>query len=125
MIRVVYFVIVLALFVLWNWYIIVKLKRSPNHVAQQVYRSVLWLFGAGLFCDGDNWVLVATLVGFHLAFWFPFDTALNVARGRAWNYQGQTSWLDVKLGPVAGVILPLKVLLMIAGIGFLIWPLGY
>jgi len=37
---------------------------------------------------------VVYCIGCGLAFWFPFDVALNLMRGRAWNYSGTIAILD-------------------------------
>lgn len=113
---IIYFITALAGFLIWNYYVIVKLNRSPNHAMQQILRSVVWIIGATLFGHGLITESFTYLIGFHLAFWFPFDTGLNLLRGRAWNYKGQTAMIDTITGYD---LTPLKILFFIMGMGLL------
>ena len=114
-----FFTIILAVFLIWNWLIIQK--RSPNHAGQVVYRSITWAIGAALFSGGDHERLITYFIAFHLAFMFPFNTGLNFMRGKAWNYIGETAWLDRQGRKWPGAFIPGQILLFIIGMGLLIF----
>ena len=118
------FLIVLALVTIWNWWIIVLQKRSPDHTDQLIFRAIFWgLLSVHFTNEWDTRVIY--FIGFHLAFWFPFNTILNLMRGYAWNYVGQTAWLDKQMRKWPDAALGLSFLSMIIGIGLLIFPHGY
>lgn len=124
------FGVALVVFVIWNYLLIQK--GGVNHQIQQVVRSVLWaalsvyFVGSGFRSDINNVQLAITyFIAFHLAFWFPFNTALNLIRGVEWNYIGNTAWLDKQMRKWPGIFIPLSFLISIIGIGLLIFPNGY
>ena len=101
------FISLLAFELLRNWYVIAKLKQSPNDARGWAFRALVILFAAFIQFDlelssvvifgGRVVAPVTTLVyclGCGLAFWFPFDLGLNILRGKAWNYLGKTAVLD-------------------------------
>ena len=77
-----------------NWYVIERLKQTPNHARGWVLRVLVILFVAFAKFDLDLWPTVRYCIGAGLAFWFPFDVGLNLIRGKAWNYLGKDAVLD-------------------------------
>ena len=90
-----------------NWYVIERLKQTPNHARGWVLRVLVILFVS--FCKFDleletvvifsrELVLPVTTIvyciGCGMAFWFPFDVLLNRSRGKVWNYTGTDAKLD-------------------------------
>ena len=123
---VIFFFAVLAIFLAWNTYVIVGQDRSPNHTSQFLWRALIWTLGSVYYGGQEDLGLVATyFVAFHLAFWFPFNTGLNLLRQRAWNYLGQTAWIDKQMRKWPDAAFLLSVLLTIIGVGLMIWPKGY
>ena len=91
-----------------NWYVIERLKQTPNHARGWAFRVLVVLFIAFFKFDLDSQdvvifgrvfsgIPVTTIlysVGCGLAFWFPFDVGLNLLRGKVWNYTGRDAVLD-------------------------------
>ena len=126
------FLILLTFELARNWYVIERLKQTPNHARGWALRALVVIFIAFFKFDlelstvvifGSELVLPVTTVvyclGCGLAFWFPFDVGLNLIRGRAWNYLGKDAFLDRfdLPGDLDSVV---KFVLMVCGI-WLIW----
>ena len=101
------FLILLAFELARNWYVIERLRQTPNHARGWAFRVLVILFVAFFKFDlesqdvvifGRVFILPVTTilysVGCGLAFWFPFDVLLNVSRGKVWNYLGKDARLD-------------------------------
>ncbi len=113
----IYLFVIFFAYELWaNWYLIVRQKQSPNHARRTALRTLVFVFTALIGTDSNypQWVFI--WLSFQLMFWFAFDVLLNLARGKYWNYQGKTAWLDRFTAPHANVFWGIKFLLMIVGI---------
>ena len=91
-----------------NWYVIERLKQTPNHARGWVFRVLVILLVPFTKFDLEPteialsnklivYLPVSTIlycIGSGLAFWFPFDVLLNVSRGKDWNYTGIDLNLD-------------------------------
>jgi hypothetical protein len=113
----IYIFLIFFAYELWaNWYLIVRQKQSPDHAKRTVLRTLVFVFTALIGTDSNypQWVFI--WLSFQLMFWFPFDVLLNLARGKYWNYQGKTAWLDRFTAPHAFVFWAIKFLLLIVGI---------
>lgn len=121
--RISYFIIVLAAFLLWNWWLIVIKRRSPNHLAQTFWRFIAWAAGAGLLSHGSWYGGAVLLFAFHFAFWFPFSIGLNLLRHRAWNYIGENAWIDRQARKWPGAFIMFSFIFFVAGVGYILWPI--
>lgn len=99
-----------------NWYIIERKKQYIDHARRAVIRTIFFLMISLIGSDSDfpRWLVL--WASFHAMFWFAFDVALNLVRKRAWNYQGQTAWLDRITAKHANFFWVLKFFIMVAGI---------
>jgi hypothetical protein len=88
------FLILLAFELARNYYIIERIKQTPNHARGWVFRVLVILFVAFAKFDLDLWPTVRYCIGAGLAFWFPFDVGLNLLRGKVWNHTGTVAKLD-------------------------------
>jgi hypothetical protein len=113
-----------APWVLIDWYQIMKLKRTPNHLVEFILRCMAGIvYGALAFnvqmgMDGV-WVIMFEATSFYLF----FEIALNLARSLAWDYIGRTSAIDrflynrrslyylLKLASAAGMVISIIKLL--------------
>ena len=109
-----------GIFLAWNTFLILVLKRSPNHAVQQLLRSGVWITIACIIKpDWRDKVMYA--ISFHLAFGFPFDLFLNKLRGKEWLYIGDTAWTDQLGRQWPGAFWPMKFILFVMGMGTLIF----
>jgi hypothetical protein len=88
------FLILLAFELARNWYVIERLKQTPNHSRGLAFRVLVILFVAFAKFDLNLWPTVRYCIGAGLAFWFSFDVGLNLLRGKVWNYTGKDAVLD-------------------------------
>ena len=98
------FIALLAFELARNWYVIERLKQTPNHARGWTFRVLVILFVAFFKFDLETVDIfsgfsfpVSTFLyclGCGLAFWFPFDVGLNLLRGKVWNYLGKDAFLD-------------------------------
>jgi hypothetical protein len=86
---------IIAAFVAVDWYQIARRKSKINHLVEFIMRAGCAIIYGGLAFDAQpGWH------GFHvisfeaMSFWVIFEHALNLARGRAWNYLGTTAVTD-------------------------------
>ena len=120
---IIFYLLVLTAFLIWNWYMISVQKKSPNHVYQALLRlSTFMIYSLISFHDWPN--IITYALSLQLAFWFPFQTGLNLMRGLAWNYISQSptaSLTDRIMRTWPGMYIPLSFLLMIMGLGTLVF----
>lgn len=109
------FLILLTFELARNWYVIERLKQTPNHARGWAFRVLVILFVAFAKFDLDLLPTVRYCIGCGLAFWFPFDVGLNLIRGRAWNYLGKDPFLD-RFNLPGDLESVLKFVLMLVGI---------
>jgi hypothetical protein len=107
------FISLLAFELARNWYIIERLKQTPNHAKGWVLRVLVILFVAFAKFDLDIWPTVRYCLGCGIAFWFTFDVGLNLLRGKVWNYTGKDAVLDRFNSDAWWIV---KAVLMCAGI---------
>jgi hypothetical protein len=88
------FLILLAFELARNWYVIERLKQTPNQAKGWLLRVLVIHFVSFVKFDFDLWPTVTYWIGCGLAFWFPFDVGLNLIRGKVWNYLGKDAFLD-------------------------------
>lgn len=78
-----------------DWYLIEKRKTGVNHVAEAIIRGmVIIVYGGAVFDaqpDTGGWVILYEVTSFYLI----FELALNLMRGRTWDYLGNTSDMDL------------------------------
>ena len=110
------FIIILSVELIRNWYIIVRLHQSPNHAKGVVLRAMAFFFVALITYDAEPVQMAIYIILCFLSFWFPFDVGLNLLRGKAWNYQGKTSFIDQLTAPAADLFWIIKFMLMAYGI---------
>ena len=68
-----------------DWYIIEKQNRYPDKTLMFILRvTAALLFGAFLVAKGYWWLWVCLYLPF--GFWWPFNTLLNIFRGKRWWY---------------------------------------
>ncbi len=89
--------ILIALEVFRNWYLIVKKKHNIDHEIGSMIRFAVsfafWMATPVFFSiRTDQWWMMPLMMG--LTFWFLFDLFLNIARGKSFDYLGDGSWLD-------------------------------
>lgn len=82
--------IVIGLDILFNWWLIVKKNKKPNHPLNWLVRAVLGSI-IGYNTDTALWLRNAT--SYIPVYWFTFDYGLNWARHKPLAYLGD-SWLD-------------------------------
>jgi hypothetical protein len=125
------FIALLAFELARNWYVIAKLKQTPNHARGWALRVLVILFVSffkfdlesqdvvifGRFFSGIPVTTILYCLGCGMAFWFPFDVLLNVSRGKVWNHTGTVAKLDRFKSDAWWIV---KAVLMCAGI-WLIW----
>ncbi|MFN6088935.1 MAG: hypothetical protein ACK47E_09335 [Cyclobacteriaceae bacterium] len=109
------FIIILSVELIRNWYIIVRLRQSPNHAKGVVLRLMAFFFVALITYDAEPVQMWTYIIFCFLSFWFPFDVGLNLLRGKAWNYQGQTSLIDRLTYRFADIVWIVKFALMVYG----------
>lgn len=88
------FFVFTAFEIIRNWYVISRLKESPNHTYNVIFRAFFFSLISLVYFDADLIPMAKYVFACHLSFWFLFDLGLNLMRGKVWNYQGQTAWLD-------------------------------
>lgn len=81
--------------VLIDWYQIVRLKRSINHLSETILRCMTGIVYGALVFDAQRgmqgvWVILFEATSFYLF----FEIALNLTRGMALDYIGHTSAID-------------------------------
>lgn len=78
-----------------DWYLIEKRKTGVNHVVEVIIRGgVIILYGGAVLnthADNGVWVILYEITSFYLV----FEIALNLMRGRTWDYLGNTSAMDL------------------------------
>lgn len=114
-----YFLGVLAFFLVTNWYMISVKKRSPNHTSQAIFRSIAWSAAFFWFPYWPDKIMY--FISFHLAFMMPFNIFLNLMDGKAWNYIGNTAWIDRKGREWPAVYIQGQFLLFLIGMGTLVF----
>lgn len=103
-----------------NWYVIERLKQTPNHARGWFLRVLVILFVAFAKFDLDLIPTVRYCIGCGLAFWFPFDVGLNLIRGKAWNYLGRDAVMD-RFNLPGDLESVLKFVLMVCGIWLILF----
>jgi hypothetical protein len=110
--------LIVGAWVLIDWYQIVRLKRSINHLVEFILRGALGLlYGIVIFNVqmgmSGVWVILFEATSFYLF----FELVLNLARGLAFDYIGRTSAIDrflysrrplyylLKLASAAGMVI--------------------
>lgn len=87
------FIVFVALSIIWDAIVIEVLNKKITKIGH----GVRWLFRASVgiyFMSIDqSWALYQIVPTYTIAFWFLFDTGLNVLRGRPLYYLG-SSFLD-------------------------------
>lgn len=128
------FIVLLAFELGRNWFVIQIQKQEPDHARGWGLR-ILVVVIIGLikfdfelqpvYLFGWEFLLPVTSIiysfGCGLAFWFPFDVALNKMRGKVWNHSGTKALLD-RFNLPGDLEWVIKFLLMVLGI-YLILPL--
>jgi len=77
-----------------NWYVIERLKRSPDHEMAFIIRALVAM--AIILIVQPSYYYALVLIGMGFVFWFVFDISINLMRGRAALYIGRTAWIDRK-----------------------------
>jgi hypothetical protein len=119
------FLVVTALHV-WANYSMISRGYSPVHWKHQILRTALWAVAA-VWLQSDIKDIVMYFLAYHFAFWFTFDTSLNLLRGKAWFYMGdpldpeEDSWVDNMSLKWPAAALGFKVILFLIGMGTLIF----
>jgi hypothetical protein len=88
------FLILLAFELARNYYVIERLRQTPNHARGWVLRAMVIAMVALIRYDADILAMVKYGLGCGLAFWFLFDVGLNLLRGKVWNHTGTVAKLD-------------------------------
>lgn len=111
-------VLIVGAWVLIDWYQIVRLKRSINHLVEFMLRGAMGIIYGVLIFNvqmgmSGMWVLLFEATSFYLF----FEIALNLSRGLAFDYIGHTSAIDrflytrrtlyylLKLASAAGMVI--------------------
>ncbi len=115
-----------------NYYVINIIRRSPNHARGWALRLLavqfIAFFKFDLAFESVDilcWTIpiplssINYIVGCGLFFWFPFDVALNLLRGKAWDHTGRDSQLD-RVTNWSSWIWVLKIFCFLAG-AYMVW----
>jgi hypothetical protein len=110
--------VIVGAWVLIDWYQIVRLKRSINHLVEFIIRCMVGILYGALVFDAQPGIMGVWVILFEATtFYLFFEFSLNLARGLAWDYIGRTSDLDkflythraiyylIKLASAAGMII--------------------
>lgn len=89
--------LLIAINVIIDWYLIVKLKKGVNHLAETIARIFVGLLYAGIVFgvrapdEHFQWVAIFMTT----SFWIFFELGLNKARGLEPFYVGETAKSDI------------------------------
>jgi len=111
-------IVIIASWVWVDWYQIVKLRQTINHLVEVILRGMCGILYGALIFDAQPGMMGVWVILFEISsFYLFFEVALNLARRVAWDYLGQTSAMDrflynkrplfylIKLASAAGMII--------------------
>lgn len=104
-------ILIIAPFVVADWYLIERRKQDINHGVEFVFRGMAAiLYGIFVFDTQVGMMGVHVLSFEALSFWLLFEPSLNIARGLAWDYLGTTAASDRFFRKNRGLYYILKVI---------------